>query len=179
MNADPSIPTANTDPQEAPAATVAVLFVCMGNICRSPMAHGVFWTLVHEAGLSDRVIIDSAGTLDYHAGQAPDARAQRAASRRGYDLSELRARALQPGDCLRYDLILAMDRGNYNRVRATCEGSRADVRLFMELARGRAEQEVPDPYGGGEEGFDYVMDLIEAGAAGLLEEVRARLGENA
>ncbi len=176
---------------------VSILFVCMGNICRSPMAEGVFRKLVDEAGLAEQVTIDSAGTLDAHAGDPPDARAQRAAERRGYDLSRQRGRGFTPEDCSDFDLVLTMDRGNYNRVRAICSGQAGslseagigypdspqdgaqngaqNVRLFMDFAPSRPEREVPDPYGAREENFEFVMDLIEAGAMGLLDEVRARL----
>ena len=154
--------------------SVGILFVCMGNICRSPMAHGVFRRLVAEAGLEDRVAIDSAGTIDYHAGEPPDRRAIAATASRGVDIADLRARAVRAEDCARYDLILAMDRGNYNRLRRLCNGG-GDVRLFLEFAPDRREQEVPDPYSGGPEGFEYVLDLVEAGAAGLLDEVKRRL----
>ncbi len=156
--------------------SVSILFVCMGNICRSPMAHGVFRRLVDEAGLADRVVLDSAGTIDYHAGEPPDRRAIATAGGRGVDIADLRARAVRAEDCARFDLVLAMDRGNYNRLQKLCNGA-GDVRLFLDFARGRREQEVPDPYSGGPEGFEYVLDLIEAGAAGLLDEVRRRLKE--
>jgi len=160
----------------AMAAQLRVLFVCMGNICRSPMAHGVFRRLVDEAGLSSEVAIDSAGTIDYHAGEPPDRRAIRAAAARGCDIADLRARAFTPADCGRFDLILAMDRGNLNRIRGAC-GDGAAVGLFLEYARDRAEREVPDPYAGGPDAFEYVLDLIEAAATGLLREVRRRLDE--
>jgi len=156
------------------AESVSILFVCMGNICRSPMAHGVFRRLVAEAGLEGRVAIDSAGTIDYHAGEPPDRRAIAAAAARGVDIADLRARAVSTEDCSRYDLVLAMDRGNFNRLRKLCNGD-GDVRLFLTFAPDRREQEVPDPYGGGPEGFEYVLDLVEAGAAGLLDEVKRRL----
>jgi len=160
------------------AERVRVLFVCMGNICRSPMAHGVFRRMIAEAGLADRVTIDSAGTIDYHAGEPPDRRAMAAAAQGGTDISDLRARPLTADDCRRFDLILAMDRGNLNRIRDVCDGGLA-ARLFLDYAPQRAEQEVPDPYSGGPDAFEYVLDLIEAGAAGLLEEVRSRLADGA
>ena len=156
--------------------SVSILFVCMGNICRSPMAHGVFRQRVADAGLSDRVTIDSAGTIDYHAGERPDGRAMATAARRGLDIGDLRARGLRPEDCARFDLILTMDRGNYNRVRRVCGGG-GDVRMFLEFAAERPELEVPDPYSGGPEAFEYVFDLIETAADRLLGEVRRRLDE--
>ncbi len=156
------------------AQTLSILFVCMGNICRSPMAEGVFRARIAEAGLTDRVRVDSAGTIDYHAGERPDRRAMDAARRRGYALDDLRARGLTREDCARFDLVLAMDRGNLNRIRRSCDGA-AEVRLFLDFAPDRAEQEVPDPYGGGPDGFEYVLDLIEVGVDGLLADVRRRL----
>ena len=116
------------------AESVSILFVCMGNICRSPMAHGVFRRLVDEAGLADRVVLDSAGTIDYHAGEPPDRRAIAAAGGRGVDIADLRARAVRAEDCARFDLLLAMDRGNYNRLQKLCNGA-GDVRLFLDFAR--------------------------------------------
>ena len=164
------------------ASTVSVLFVCMGNICRSPTAEGVFRRKVREAGLEDRVIVDSAGTHGYHVGAPPDARSQETAARRGYDLSRLRARKFETEDCQRFDYVLAMDRGNYNRIVQTCRGAggsardgSANVRMFLEFAPYLREREVPDPYAGSDEGFEYVLDLIEAAADGLLEDVRQRL----
>ncbi len=164
------------------AQSVSVLFVCMGNICRSPMAQGVFRRRVAEAGLADRVTIDSAGTIDYHAGQPPDPRAMASAARRGIDIADLRARGLRLEDCGRFDLILTMDRGNYNRVLRVCEGvpeGGCEVRMYLDFAATRRELEVPDPYSGGPEGFEYVLDLIESASEGLLHEVRRRLGEAA
>lgn len=152
------------------------------------MAEGAFRRIVEDAGLAGRVIIDSAGTLDAHAGQAPDTRAQRTAARRGYDLSRLRARGFVPDDCVRFDYLLAMDRGNYNRIRAVCSGGHGarsggsseldKIHMFMDFAPTRDEREVPDPYVGPDENFEYVMDLIEAGAKGLLEEVKGRLASH-
>jgi protein-tyrosine phosphatase len=160
-----------------PTGALSVLFVCMGNICRSPTAEGVFRHLVGEAGLEHKVFVDSAGTHDYHVGSPPDARAQAAARKRGYDLSNLRGRQFGFDDCLRFDYVIAMDRGNYNRILSQCSaGAGGNVRLLMEFAPGRKEHEVPDPYGGGEQGFEYVLDLIEEASRGLLEDVVRRLG---
>ncbi len=153
-----------------------VLFVCTGNICRSPTAEGVFRKLVAEAGLADRVEIDSAGTHDYHVGEAPSRQAIVIASQHGYDIGGLRARQLQESDCSGFDRILVMDRGHLNRVAGSCAGGGAGkVRLFMDHARGRPEREVPDPYGGPASDYEYVLGLIEAAATGLLEDVRLEL----
>jgi len=153
----------------------------MGNICRSPTAEGVFRKLVEEAGLSGRVKVDSAGTHAYHVGDPPDVRSQAAAAARGYDLSGLRGRQLSEYDAERFDYVVVMDRGNYNRTVGLFgsaepgDGQRAQVRLFMEFAVGRPEVEVPDPYAGGPEGFELVLDMIEEAAGGLLAEISARL----
>lgn len=157
--------------------TVKVLFICMGNICRSPTAHGVFARLVAEAGLDSVIEIDSAGTHAYHVGKPPDGRAQRSAMQRGYDLSELTARKVEPNDCQKYDYLLVMDEENYNDVAALCTpGSEEKVRLFLDFAEQLREREVPDPYYGGPRGFDYVLDLIETASAALLEDIRQRHG---
>lgn len=148
----------------------------MGNICRSPTAEGVFRHMVEEAGLTEQVFVDSAGTHDYHVGAPPDRRAQAAANRRGYDLSALRGRQFAFDDCLRFDYVIAMDRGNYNRILRQCGGgATGNVHLFMEFAKERREQEVPDPYAGGDDGFEYVLNLIEDASRGLADEVRGRL----
>lgn len=149
--------------------TIKVLFVCMGNICRSPTAEGVFRHLVEEAGLAQRVLIDSAGTHDYHIGKPPDRRAQAAAVQRGYDLSGLRGRQVETRDFDEFDYILAMDAenlANLNRIKPSQH--RAKVGLFLEYGQRFAEREVPDPYYGGVQGFDHVLDLVEDAAAGLL-----------
>jgi protein-tyrosine phosphatase len=154
---------------------VRVLFVCMGNICRSPTAEGVFRTHVERAGLAKQVQIDSAGTHGYHVGAPPDPRAQKAAKQRGYDLSGLRARRVAETDFRRYDYILAMDRDNLAALREVCP--REDhhrLRLFLEYARSFEVAEVPDPYYGGPEGFERVLDLIEDAASGLMAEIRQR-----
>lgn len=156
---------------------VKVLFVCMGNICRSPTAQGVFETLVQREGLAQRIEIDSAGTHAYHIGEPPDKRAQEAAKRRGVDLSVQRARKVQPADFLEFDYVLAMDRSNYEDLRAICHPDYEErLRLFLEFAPQAGEQDVPDPYYGGSQGFERVLDLIEAASEGLLAEMRARHG---
>lgn len=156
---------------------VRVLFVCLGNICRSPTAEGVFRKLVREHKLELQMEIDSAGTHAYHIGEAPDERAQAACARRGIDISRLRGRRAVAGDIEKFDYVLAMDRENYENLLEICPpGLESRIRLFMEFASSRAEQEVPDPYFGGAGGFDRVLDMIEDAAQGLLEEIRrARL----
>jgi protein-tyrosine phosphatase len=152
---------------------VRVLFVCLGNICRSPTAEGVFRKLVIEEGLVELIEIDSAGTHAYHIGEPPDARAQAAARRRGVDLSQLRGRQALAEDIERFDYVLAMDRENYeNLLDISPEGLTHKVKLFMEFAPHRPEREVPDPYFGGPAGFDRVLDMIEEAAQGLLEDIR-------
>mgnify|MGYP001560948643 FL=1 len=152
---------------------VRVLFVCLGNICRSPTAEGVFRKQVAEQGLAEVIEIDSAGTHAYHVGAPPDARAQHAARRRGIDLSGLRGRQATADDIESFDYVLAMDRENYENLLGICPpGHEPKVRLFMEFAPLRPEEEVPDPYFGGPSGFDRVLDMIEEAAAGLLEDIR-------
>ena len=153
--------------------TVKVLFVCMGNICRSPTAQGVFEKLVSDAALAERIIIDSAGTHAYHVGEPPDARATEAAGRRGIDLSTQRARSVSAADFDEFDYILAMDNSNYADLSALCSpGSEAKLKMFLEFATVSGLAEVPDPYYGGSTGFERVLDLIEEAATGLLAEIR-------
>jgi len=155
---------------------IRVLFVCLGNICRSPTAEAVFRKLVTEEGLHEHIEVDSAGTHAYHIGHAPDARAQEAARRRGVDLSGLRGRQATSRDIETFDYVLAMDRENYENLLDVCpEGFEHKVRLFMEFAPNRPERDVPDPYFGGPAGFDRVLDMIEEASAGLLEDIRKRL----
>ncbi len=155
---------------------LAVLFVCTGNICRSPTAEGVFRKLVADAGLAGRVSVDSAGTHDYHIGEPPTRQAQVTAAEHGYDITGLRARQLESLDCRRFDRILVMDRGHLNRVTRACGGvAPGKVRLFMEYAPSRPEREVPDPYGGPAGDYEYVLGLIEDAAKGLLADVRLEL----
>jgi len=156
----------------------SVLFVCLGNICRSPTADAVFRAQVARAGLAGRVHIDSCGTAGYHIGEAPDVRATAAAARRGYDLSPLRARQFDPADFGRFDYILAMDESNLAHLEARCPADyRGRLDLFLALAPALGRREVPDPYYGGERGFEEVLDLVEgAGEALLAELARARRG---
>lgn len=147
----------------------------MGNICRSPTAHGVFRKLVHDSGLAERIAIDSAGTHAYHVGKPPDQRAQATAQRRGIDLADLRARKAVPEDFFEFDYVLAMDQDNYFALLEICPiEQRGKVQLFMDYAPQMRTREVPDPYYGGPTGFERVFDLVEAAAEGLLDEIRAR-----
>ena len=155
--------------------SVRVLFDCMGNICRSPTAEGVFRKLVEEAGLAERIHIDSAGTHAYHVGEPPDRRAQETAQRRGIRLGHLRARRVAAADFDSFDYLLAMDRDNYRELAGLCppgSGFEQRLRLFMDFAPHLPVREVPDPYYGAAGGFDRVFDLVEAAAEGLLEEIR-------
>ena len=146
-----------------------ILFVCMGNICRSPTAEGVTRTLAERIGVAAGFEFDSAGTHGYHIGNAPDARASKAAARRGYDLRSLKARQVNSSDFERFDRILAMDRDNLELLKQDCPTvHHGKLGLFLEFASGHDEKEVPDPYYGGPEGFERVLDLIEDAAHGLL-----------
>ena len=148
----------------------------MGNICRSPTAHGVFRELVREEGLEDRIAIDSAGTHAYHVGNPPDQRAQATARSRGIDLSDLRARQVTADDFWDYDYILAMDQDNYAILRSQCPAeARQRLHMFLDFAPEQGVREVPDPYYGGAQGFDHVFDLVEAASRGLLADIRRRL----
>ncbi|MDT8322430.1 MAG: low molecular weight protein-tyrosine-phosphatase, partial [Xanthomonadales bacterium] len=146
------------------------LFVCMGNICRSPAAEGVFRKLAAEAGRGDEFEIDSAGTAGYHIGQRADARMRSVASGRGYEL-ESRARRLESDDFHRFDWIVAMDDENFADISALDPGARARVVRMVDYCQGRSETRVPDPYYGGEEGFHEVLDILEDACAGLLRRV--------
>jgi protein-tyrosine phosphatase len=154
---------------------VRVLFVCLGNICRSPLAQGVFENVLRREGLEDEVFVDSAGTGSWHVGYPPDERAQRSARSRGLDLSTQRARRVTPDDCHDFDYILTMDEENYRAVAALCQWGSAEVRPFLDYAPGRAETEVPDPfYSRSLEGFEQVLDLVEEASEGLLEEIKEK-----
>ena len=156
-------------PRPAPGAPVRVLMVCMGNICRSPTAHGVLTQRVADAGLGDRIVVDSAGTHDYHVGRPPDERAQQHAARRGYDLSAQRARQLKAQDFDDFDLVLVMDDANQHAARALCPpGQRHKLRRLTDFCTRHRASDVPDPYDGGEAGFEAVLDLVEDACAGLL-----------
>ena len=145
----------------------------MGNICRSPTAEGVFKKLTEEAGLSDLILSDSAGTHDYHIGEAPDPRAQDAARARGYDLSPLCARQVSRRDFQEFDCVLAMDEINLRALRRLCPPEHAGkLKLFMEFAGSPAVKEVPDPYYGDPSGFERVLDLVEDASRGLIAHLR-------
>ena len=147
----------------------------MGNICRSPTAEAVFRHYVENAGLAGHILIDSAGTHDYHVGHAPDSRAKQAAQQRGYDMNGLRGRQVEEGDFMRSDYVLAMDRANLAILqRMLPPSSDAHVGLFLEYSRHHAEREVPDPYYGGADGFERVLDMVEDAAEGLLLHIRER-----
>ena len=156
---------------------VRVLFVCMGNICRSPTAEGVFRDLLTKQGLHDHIEVDSAGTHAYHIGEQPDRRSQQAALQRGINMSAQRARRAVPEDFEVFDLILAMDQSNYQDLQSICPDPelRYKLRLFMEYAPALGQRDVPDPYYGGPNGFERVLDLIEAAAQGLLDDIRPRI----
>lgn len=154
---------------------VSVLLICMGNICRSPTAEGVLRAMVEREGLAHAFEIDSAGTHAYHVGEAPDPRARKAALQRGYDLSALRARRINELDFSHFDCILAMDRENLAMLSRACPVEhRHKLGLFLEYAANHEEEEVPDPYYGGNEGFEHVLDMVEDAARGLIAAMRSR-----
>lgn len=153
--------------------TVHVLFVCLGNICRSPTAHGLFEHIVSEAGLSDKIVVDSAGTGGWHAGDPPDKRAQATAVQRGYNISHLKARQVNQMDYQRFDYILAMDEQNLNDLTEFKPVDfKGELGLFLELAGVDDAREVPDPYYGGDAHFNHVIDLIEHASLELLERIK-------
>ncbi|WP_184067536.1 low molecular weight protein-tyrosine-phosphatase [Paraburkholderia sp. CI2] len=161
--------------------TVSICFVCLGNICRSPTAEGVMRHLVDEAKLADCILIDSAGTGDWHIGAAPDERAQHAARQRGYALDALRGRQITVADFERFDLLIAMDDRNVAALRQLCPPAQRDkIRLLMEFVpesdgRWSGAREVVDPYFGGAEGFELVLDQCEAACRGLITALRPQL----
>lgn len=147
----------------------AVLMVCMGNICRSPTAHGVLRNMVQAKGWSEWLHVDSCGTHAYHVGEAPDRRSQKHALLRGYDLSDLRARQLQSADFEIFDLVLVMDHENMARAQALCPPTqRQKLHRLTEFCREMRSAVVPDPYYGGDQGFEHVLDLIEDACQGVL-----------
>ncbi len=147
-----------------------MLFVCTGNICRSPTAHGVFSKLVQDRSLQHSIEVDSAGTHAYHTGERPDPRATAAAAKRGYDLKHLRARKIDVSDFAKYEYILAMDNQNLKDLLKACMNSeQCRIQLFMDFTRTQKQIEVPDPYYGTQKGFEVVLDLIEDACSDLLE----------
>jgi len=159
-----------------PIAPVKVLFVCMGNICRSPTAQGVFRELVAQQGLADSIQIDSAGTHSYHAGNPPDSRSQSMARQRGIDLSDLRARRFVAADFVEFDYVIGMDHGNLADMRAIRPAdASARLQLMLEYSNKYSQEEMPDPYFG-DDGFDLVFDMIDDASRGLLEHIRREHG---
>jgi len=151
----------------------------MGNICRSPTAHGVFRKLVQEAGLSDDIYIESSGTHAYHVGEPPDSRAQQTARHRGIDMSDLRGQRVKSSDFAEFDYILPMDLQNYEILIDSSPKEHHDkIKMFLHYAPSISTREVPDPYYGGASGFDQVFDMVEAGSRGLLEDIMQNHGLN-
>ena len=156
-------------------SAVSVLFVCMGNICRSPTAEGVFRHLVEKQQLGNIIQTDSAGTHAYHVGEPPDRRAQTTATNRGIDISDLRARRVHTNDYEEFDYILAMDRDNLEVLISQSPSHLAErIHLFLDFADNHPESEVPDPYYGGKQGFERVFDMVHEAAHGLLQDIQAR-----
>ncbi|XZE22000.1 low molecular weight protein-tyrosine-phosphatase [Pirellulaceae bacterium SH449] len=164
------------DHSQLPASDrYGIQFVCLGNICRSPAAEGIMARLVKESGLDDRILVDSAGTAGYHIGKLPDHRMRAAALRRGF---ELRSSAKQFERSFLRDrkLVIAMDRDNYREIQRHQTGIAPNVKLFSEYLDDSWPNDVPDPYYGGEDGFEYVLDMLEAGCPRILEQIRSELG---
>jgi protein-tyrosine phosphatase len=156
---------------------IKVLFVCMGNICRSPTAQGVFENLIAAEGLAHAVAADSAGTSAYHIGHPPDGRAAAAAAKRGINLTAYRARQVTLTDFHDFHLVLAMDRDNFGAMkRIVPPGRRERLRMFLEFVPALGIEDVPDPYYGGADGFERVLDMIEAGSRGVLTHIRSEFG---
>ena len=163
-------------PEAAREPDFSVLFVCMGNICRSPTVEGLFRNYAAREWPEAMIDVDSAGTHAYHVGQPPDSRAQQAAARRGVDLSALRARRISGADFERFDLVLAMDPLNVAVMEEICPVEfRSRLRLLLEFAPNVEREDVPDPYYGGSKGFEYVLDLAEEASAGLLSYLKSEL----
>ena len=156
-------------------ANIKVLFVCMGNICRSPTAEGVFRHIVAEQGLQGSIVTDSAGTHAYHVGEQPDRRAQSTAKSRGIDLSDLSARRVLAVDFEKFDYVLAMDNDNYANLEELCPTGLDDrLSLFLDFAPAVQTSEVPDPYYGGVKGFEVVFDMVEQASLGLLQDIKKK-----
>jgi protein-tyrosine phosphatase len=157
------------------AKKVSVLFVCLGNICRSPTAHAVFRKMVKDQGLEKQIEIDSAGTGAWHVGNPPDKRATQVAEGRGIQMRDLRARQVDFGDFYQYDYVLAMDNSNYsNLYEMALPEHREKLHMFLSFSDDFSETEVPDPYYGGPDGFDYVFDMVDSASNGLLEHIKAK-----
>ncbi len=158
---------------------VSIVFICMGNICRSPTAEAVFRAKVEESGLEKHFFIDSAGTHDYHIGKPPDQRSQRAAKQRGYDMSMLRGRQVVVEDFFRFDYLLAMDENNLSILhKLRPHGVKSHLGLILEFAQHHHEREVPDPYYGGVDAFERALDMLEDASEGLLLQVRKQLSRD-
>ncbi len=154
---------------------VSVLFVCLGNICRSPTAHAVFRNMVAEQGLENEIEIDSAGTAAYHIGKHPDMRSMEVARNRGIEMLDLRARKVDFGDFYQYDYILAMDDENYHNLMEMALPEHHDkIQMFLDYSQDYDEREVPDPYYGGAQGFEHVFNLVGSASEGLLEHIKKR-----
>jgi len=152
---------------------VKVLFVCLGNICRSPTAHAVFRNMVQQQGLHERIDIDSAGTAAYHVGKHPDTRSMEVARTKGIEMMDLRARKVDFGDFYEYDYILAMDDENfYNLKEMALPEHHEKIQMFLDYSTQFSEREVPDPYYGGAQGFHHVFDLVDSASQGLLDHIR-------
>jgi protein-tyrosine phosphatase len=157
---------------ERSATSQKVLFVCLGNICRSPTGEGVLQALVCELGLEDLIIVDSAGTIGYHVGHAADPRMQQVAQRRGIELLS-RSRKITYADLETFELVIAMDRENYADIRLIHPQPPAEIKLLSDFLDDLWPSDVPDPYYGGADGFEYVMDMIEAACPKILQHLRS------
>lgn len=153
---------------------IKVLFVCLGNICRSPTAEGVFRNLVKREGLSEKIKVDSAGVGKWHVGEPPDRRATAAAKARGIDISLQRARQVDASDFARFEYVIAMDQRNYHDLSHLCPNEGSRLYKFLHFAPNSDISDVPDPYYGGDSGFSSVLDLIEVASVGLLEDIKSR-----
>ncbi len=154
---------------------IKVLFVCLGNICRSPTAHGVFRSLVKDLGFLDQIAVDSAGTAAYHVGKKSDERSRQVALGRGINMEDLRARKVDFGDLITFDYILAMDEANYaDLINMALPEHHPKIKMFLDFSKDFSEREVPDPYYGGEQGFERVFDMVSSASKGLLVEIQEK-----